>query len=122
VVARVYDPRKSEIYQRLGLHTISTTMWGIQRIAELLCYSELETIYSLGDGQVELVEVEIPKLLVGATVNELTVLGEIHVVTISRNGKIFLPTLGSVFQVGDRVQLAVLASSVARLHTLLGVA
>ncbi|HKZ70108.1 MAG TPA: TrkA family potassium uptake protein, partial [Anaerolineales bacterium] len=41
VVARLYDPHKAEIYRRLGLQTISTVTWGIHRIAELLCYSEL---------------------------------------------------------------------------------
>src|SRR4030042_4895721 len=39
VVARLSDPRKRGIYQRLGLQTICPTMWGIQRISDLLSYS-----------------------------------------------------------------------------------
>ncbi len=35
VVARLYDPRKAEVYQRLGLQTINPVTWGINRIAEL---------------------------------------------------------------------------------------
>jgi trk system potassium uptake protein TrkA len=121
VVARLYDPRKAEIYRRLGLQTIATTTWGINRIAELLCYSQFESVLSLG-GQVDIVEVEVPPLLVGRTVTELVVPGEIHVVAISRGGKTFIPTLGTVFREGDLVHVAVLATSADRLKALLAMA
>jgi trk system potassium uptake protein TrkA len=120
VVARVYDPRKAEIYQRLGLQTISTTTWGINRIAELLCYSELDTVFSLGNGQVELAEVEVPPLLAGRTVSELTMPGQALVVSISRAGKTFLATTETVFEAGDRAHLAVMAGALNRLHAMLG--
>jgi len=122
VVARLYDPRKAEIYRRLGLQTIAPITWGIHQIADLLCYSPLETVLSLGSGNVDLVEVEIPPLLIGRTVNELTIPGEVHVVAISRGDKTFLPTLGTVFQQGDRLHLAVLVASADRLKALLGLA
>lgn len=122
VVARLYDPRKAEIYRRLGLQTISPVTWGIHRIAELLSYSQLESVVSLGGGGVDIVEAEVPPLLVGRTVKELTVAGEIIVVAISRGDITFLPTLGAVFQEGDRVHLAVEAASVDRLRTLLAMA
>ena len=118
VVARLYDPRKAEIYRRLGLQTIAPVTWGINRIAELLCYSPLETVLTLGS-DVDLVEAEVPALLVGRTVKELTILGEVHVVAISRGGKTFLPTLGTVFHEGDRLHLVVLATSADRLKALL---
>jgi trk system potassium uptake protein TrkA len=122
VVARLYDPRKAEIYRRLGLQTISPVTWGVHHIAELLCYSPLETVLSLGSGDVELIEAEAPPLLVGRTMNDLMILGEIHVVAVTRGGKTFLPTLGTVFQEGDQLHLAVLATSVNRLKGLLGLA
>ncbi len=120
VVARIYDPRKAEIYQRLGLQNISPVTWGINRVIDLLCYSRMETVTSLGSGEVDIVEAEVPHLLVGRTVNELTVIGEIHVVAISRHGKTFLPTLGTEFHKGDLVHLALLAASADRLKALLG--
>lgn len=120
VVARLYDPRKANIYGRLGLHTISPTTWGINQAAEVLCYSLLDTILNLGSGEVNIVTTEIPPLLVGQMVKELTVRGEIHVVAISRAGKPFLPTLGTEFCWGDIVYLVVLATSTDRLKTLLG--
>jgi trk system potassium uptake protein TrkA len=119
VVVRLYDPRKAEVYQRLGLQTINPVTWGINRIAELLCYSHLDTILSLGSGEVDLVEVEVPLLLVGRRVTDVTLSGETQVVAISRGGKTFLPTLGTVFQEGDLLHLAILAASADRLKTLL---
>lgn len=119
VVARLYDPRKAEIYRRLGLQTITPVTWGINRIAELLSYFPLTTTASLGNGQVDLVEAEAPPLLTGRVVNEVTVPGELQVVAISRGGKTFLPTLGTVLQPGDRLHLALLASSADRLKALL---
>ncbi len=120
VVARLYEPRKAEVYRRLGLMTISHVTWGISRIVELLCYSKLETIKSLGSGEVDIVEAEVPRLLVGRTVNDLSVLGEIHVVAVTRKGKTFLPMLGTEFHEGDMVHLALLASSAERLKVILG--
>jgi trk/ktr system potassium uptake protein len=120
VVARLYDPRKANIYGRLGLHTISPTIWGINQAAEVLCYSPLDAILNLGSGEVNIVTTEIPPLLVGQKVSELTVRGEIHVVAISRGGRVFLPTLGTEFSWGDIVYLVVLATSTDRLRALLG--
>jgi len=120
VVARLYDTRQAEIYRRLGLQTIAPVTWGIHQIADLLCYSPLDTVLSLGSGEVDVVKTEIPPLLAGRTVNELMVPGEIQVVAISRGGTTFLPTLGTVFQNGDLVHLVVLAASADRLRALLG--
>ncbi|MCX5999116.1 MAG: TrkA family potassium uptake protein [Chloroflexi bacterium] len=122
VVARLYDPRKADIYQRLGLQTIAPITWGANHIADLLCYSPLDSVMILGNGEVNVVAVEIPSLLVGRTARELTVSGEIHVMAITRAGKSFLPTLGTVFQKDDLVHLVVLAASSNRLRALLGLA
>ncbi|HZW35654.1 MAG: potassium channel family protein [Deltaproteobacteria bacterium] len=120
VVARLYDPLKAEIYRRLGLQTITPVAWGINRLAELLCHSRLDTIHSLGSGEVDLVEAEAPPLLVGRTTGEVTVPGEIHVVAVSRGGRTFLPAPGAVFHKGDLVHLAVLGTSADRLKAILG--
>jgi trk system potassium uptake protein TrkA len=120
VVARLYDPRKAEIYRRLGVQTISQVTWGVNRVVELLCYSRLETLISLGSGEVDMVESEVPQLLVGRPVSELTVPGEVAIVAISRHGKTFIPTLSTEMQEGDMIHLAVLVASGERLKALLG--
>lgn len=120
VVARVNHPRQAAIYHRLGLQTISPMIWGINRIADLLCHSQLDTILSLGNGEVDLIQVDIPLALVGKSVRDITVLGEISVVAITRSSKAFLPTQGTVFEVGDQAHIAVMSSASERLNALLG--
>src|ERR1700690_3039422 len=60
VIARLYDPRRAEIYQRLGLMTISTTTWGAERIYELVTHADLDVVYNFGRGDVSMVAVEVP--------------------------------------------------------------
>ena len=119
-VARIYDPGKAEVYRRLGLLTISPVTWGVHRIAELLCLSGLSPVAALGSGEVEVVEAEVPPLLAGREVGELSVPGEVTVVAVSRAGRTFLPQAGALFREGDVAHLAVLGASLGRLRGLLG--
>ncbi|HQE92715.1 MAG TPA: TrkA family potassium uptake protein [Anaerolineae bacterium] len=118
VLARVFDPRKAEIYRRLGLQTIDPTTWGVRQVADLLAYSSLDTVLSLGGGGVDIVASEVPPLLVGRTVRDLDVPGEVRVVAISRGGHTFLPTLATVFSSGDILHLAVSGAGTARLRSM----
>jgi trk system potassium uptake protein TrkA len=120
VVARLYDPRRAEIYRRLGLRTISSTTWGAERIRELLIYTELEPSMAFGSGEVIMTSLEISPVLDRRMVRDLSVPGEIMVVAITRQGHAFMPVSGTEFRSGDLVQLIVLASSLERLRALLG--
>lgn len=120
VVARVHDPRKADIYRRLGVPTVTPVALGTQRFAELLTFSPLDTVRRLGNGEVSVVESDIQPILIGRMVKELTIPGEVMVVAITRGGKTFMPTLGTVFQEGDLIHLAVTSSSEDRLKALMG--
>jgi trk system potassium uptake protein len=109
VIARVYDPRKAEIYKRLGLATISTTSWGTERIVQMLTRTALDGA-PLGSN-LELTHYEVTPTLAGRTVQTITLPGELHVVAIERNGKSFLATNSSQLQAGDTLHLAVLTSA-----------
>jgi trk system potassium uptake protein TrkA len=118
VISRLYDPRSAAIYRSLGIQTISTTTWGVQQAMEMLSYDQLDNILNLGE--VEMVRVDVPALLFGRTVKELTVFGEIQVVAICRENKTFIPALGTAFKKDDVIYISVLATSVSKLKTLLG--
>lgn len=120
VVARLYDPRRAEIYRRLGLLTISSTTWGAERIRELLLHAELDPVFSFGHGEVCVVSLEASPQLVGRMVKDLNVPGEISVAAITRHGEAFIPTSGSEFKSRDIIHLLVLASSMDRFKALLG--
>lgn len=122
VVASLYDPRRAEIYRRLGLLTFSSTALGAERVRELLTYQELEPMMTFGGGEVALVNVEASPLLEGKQVRDLTVPGEIQVISISRQGQALLPLLGTTIRAGDLIYIAVLTSALDRLKALLGYA
>ncbi len=122
VVARLYDPRRAEIYERLGLHTIAPTIWGVIRIADLLCYSGLDPVFSISTGDIDLMQLEVPPLLVGRKVNDLTLSGEVLIVAITRSGRSFIPTGGALFEAGDIVHLAVPSTAIEHLNKLLELA
>jgi trk system potassium uptake protein TrkA len=120
VVARLQDPHKVEVYQRLGLVTISPAHWGAQRISELLTHTDLAPVMTFGNGEVTLIAVELPIAFAGRLVRDLTVSGEVNVVAITRSKTAIVPTTGTELQVGDTLHLAVLASAMERVEVLLG--
>ncbi|MCL4560550.1 MAG: TrkA family potassium uptake protein [Chloroflexi bacterium] len=119
VITRLYDPHRAEIYRRLGLVTISTTNWGAERINELLTHANLDPVISFGRGDVALVAVEISSNLEGRQVKQLNIPGELIVVSITRDGEAFIPTLGAEFHLSDVVHLCVQATAMDRLESLL---
>lgn len=120
VVARIQEPRKVEIYRRLGLMTISPAHWGAQRICELLMHTDLAPVMTLGNGEVSVLAVDLPPYLEGRQVRDLLVPGEVSVVAITRGDAAIIPTTGTELNAGDVVHLAVLAGSMDRLDAMLG--
>lgn len=120
VITRLYDPRRAEIYQRLGLMTISTTNWGAERIYELATHTDLDVVYNFGRGEVSMVVIEAPYTLAGRTVRDLNVIGEFSVISITREDKAFLPSAGTEFREGDMLHIAVQSSALGRLEEMLG--
>jgi len=120
IVARLYDPRKRELYRRLGIQVAATLSWSINRCVDLLSYSELEAVASMGHGEVEIVQVEAGALLEGHKVGSITVPGEVLVVALSRHGKTFLPSPETALHRRDVIHIAVLTASAERLRAILG--
>jgi trk system potassium uptake protein len=121
VVARLFDPQRAEIYRRLGMLTISSTTWGAERLREMITASALDPIVSFGSGEVSLVNIEVPPQLEGRMVKHLTISGEVIIVSITRQGEAFIPTLGSEFKQGDLLHAVILASALERFKSLLGI-
>jgi trk system potassium uptake protein len=119
VAARLYDPRKAEIYRRFGLQTISPVSLGISRLAEILTFSQMNVVGTIGTGEVDCIELEVTPLLIGRTVSQLNVPGEFYVIAISRNGKTILPSSGTLFEEGDLLHMAILTTSTERLKKML---
>ncbi len=121
VVARMYDPRRAEIYQRLGLMTISSTELGVRQIYELVTHTDLDVVKKFGRGEVSLITVEAGPHLAGRSVRDLSISGEVSVVSITRDDRAYIPSTGTEFREGDILHLAVLATSMTRLEEMLGI-
>jgi trk system potassium uptake protein TrkA len=121
VVARLYDPVRAEVYQRLGLTTISSTSWGAERIVEVVTHADLDVLHVFRDGGTTLVKVEAPARLSGYRVAQMNIPGEVSVTAITRNAHTFIPVSGTEFQEGDVIYLAVIPSAMDRLEELLGI-
>jgi trk system potassium uptake protein TrkA len=116
VVTRIYDPIRANIYERLGVSTVSTTAWAVSKIEDLIFHRALDTQLSFGNGEVELVRVAIPVGLFGKTVDSITIPGELQVAVITRHGRPFIPTLGTVFESGDVARIVVSRAATDRLE------
>ena len=114
VVARIFDPRRAEIYRRLGIQTVSSVTWAANEIVSLVVHQQLVRDVTLGDGEVQLVKTSLPPRLSGRTVADLTSPGEILPIAIVRSGSSFIPASGSVFHDGDIVEVAVLTTAMDR--------
>ncbi len=119
VVARAYDPRKAEIFRRLGIQTISPVSLGVARMAELLSFASMDSVATLGAGELDIVNITLPSGLNDHRVSDLNVPNEIQVVGITRNGHTFLPIASTVFKDGDQVHLSVMVTAAERLRGML---
>ena len=107
VVARNYDPNLRPIIEAFGLQTVGSTSWGAQRVEELMMNPTQRMVYSAGNGEVEVYEVQIPEEWHGRTVGELLdPLKTCYPVALSRAGKSFLPEAGTELQAGDMLNFS----------------
>jgi trk/ktr system potassium uptake protein len=121
VVARLYDPVRAEIYQRLGLTTISSTAWGAERIVEVVTHTDLDVLSVFQDGGTTMVRMEAPARLKGYRVTQMNIPGEVLVAAITRNDQTFIPVSGTEFQERDVIYIAVIPSAMNRLEEMLGI-
>ena len=101
VVARIYDPRRAEIYRRIGIPTVATVQWASAEIYDQLFHGIEHAEFSIGDGDMVLVRLEIPEELAGMPVESLGEAGRAMVVALDRMGGAVIPTPNLTFQQGD---------------------
>jgi trk system potassium uptake protein TrkA len=101
VVARIYDPRRADIYERLNIPTVATTTWGVKQIQLMLLHDRQEIRESLGGGELLRMRIPVSPHMVGKAATSFNVDGKILVAGVSRGGGGFLPTGTSTLQEGD---------------------
>ena len=107
VVARIYDPRRAEIYERLNIPTIASVRWAAKQIQHLLFHGREEMRDTLGGGSLLHLQVQVPEHLVGKKVSSVHAEGRVEAIGVDRGGSGFIPTPDSTFQQGDVVHFVV---------------
>ena len=120
VFARIYDPRRAEIYKNFGVSTIATVTWASSRLVSLILNPELHSEYVFGSGEVEMMEVTLPLRLENKLVKDLEISGEIKVSTIFRENSVFIPNPGTIFNKDDVLYITVSHDSISKLRNMLG--
>ncbi len=100
VVARIFNPNRREVYERLGLQTVASSSWGAQRIQQLLLHPGLVVVQMIGHGEVKLIEIQVPPAWLGQPVGPLLG-GQAIVAAVTRAGRAFVPKPGDTFGAGD---------------------
>jgi trk system potassium uptake protein TrkA len=101
VVARIYDPRRAEIYERLNIPTVASVRWASKQIQYLMFHGRDELKESFAGGSLLHLHVDVPQHLVGKKVESVTEDGRVEVIGVDRGGTGFIPTDKSTFQQGD---------------------
>src|SRR6202789_4058586 len=86
VVARIYDPRRAQIYLRLGIPTVATVSWTIDQVRRRLIPRAVESEWTDSTGTLSLVERELPERWAGKRLADLSRPGETTVVAVTRAG------------------------------------
>lgn len=116
VLARIYDPRRADIYRELGIPTIASVRWTVHQIHQMLLHRHLSPELSFGNGETLLVRSEVPDYLIGRRLTEFDVDGEIRVVEVTRAGRSLVPAHSTPARAGDLVTFAVAATALGRLR------
>ena len=118
VVARIYDPQRRALYEKLGLQTISSASWGATQIERLLTAQEFEPVYSIGDGDVQIVQVMVEEALNGRPAGLLAQPDESVLIALTRTSLTFIPHADTVLQLGDIVMLGIRADALKHLKAI----
>ncbi|MGF7236559.1 MAG: potassium channel family protein [Frankia sp.] len=113
VVARIYDPRRAEVYERLGIPTVATVRWTRDQILRRLLPDVVAPEWSDASGAVVMTGFTPSPAWVGRRIAEVEAESGSRVVCVTRFGEGFLPEPRSVVQDGDLLHMVLLKAKVA---------
>jgi trk/ktr system potassium uptake protein len=120
VVARIYDPRRAEVYSRLGIPTVATVRWTADAMLRRLIPDGAHSEWTDPTGHIALAEVAYDTGWVGRSVGDLQSAAEgVRVAFLTRYGEAVLPTRSTAIQDGDQLHVLVMREEIARIETVL---
>jgi len=116
VAARIYDPRRAEIYQRLGIPTVATVRWTADQMLRRLLPQGSQPEWRDPSGTVRLAEVHVGEHWVGERLTRLEELSGARVAFVTRFGEGGLPAADTVVQEGDLFHVVMRESGAERVE------
>jgi trk system potassium uptake protein TrkA len=105
VAARIYDPRRAEVYERLGIPTVATVRWTADQMLRKVLPEGGEPLWRDPTGKIVLAEVAFSPAWIGEQVKSLEANTMTRVAFIDRLGQAFVPEPGTVMQEGDALHV-----------------
>jgi len=116
VVARIYDPRRAEVYERLGIPTVATVRWTAdQMLRKIIPEGSGEPLWRDPTGKIVLAEVAFSPRWIGEQVKALEASTTSRVAFVDRLGQAFVPEPGTVLQEGDVLHVVAKESDLDRI-------
>ena len=120
VVARIYDPGRAEIYQRLGIPTVATVIWATDQIMRRLAPEGSRSEWRDASGTVQLAEVHPHLDWFGRPITDIEKAADLRVAFLTRLGEGLIPDESTVLQDGDLIHIMVRDEKLAEVEAILG--
>jgi trk system potassium uptake protein TrkA len=115
VAARIYDPRRAEVYERLGIPTVATVRWTADQMLRKLLPEGSEPLWRDATGKVVLAQVPVGTSWIGEPVKVLEASAGARIAFIDRLGAAIVPQASTVVQEGDVVHVIALESDLSQI-------
>jgi trk system potassium uptake protein TrkA len=119
VVARIYDPGRAEVYQRLGITTVATVKWTADQVLRRMLPAGAEPDFRDPSGTIRVDHVPAPEAWIGHRTVQLQEQAKCRIAWIDRLGEGMLPTRESVIQEGDLLHLVIREENAAHAYSVL---
>lgn len=106
VVVRNLEPAYKPMMEAFEVQFVSAALWGAQRIEELLSSESMRTVFSAGNGEVEIYEFVIPGEWADRPLADLVSGNNVRPMSITRTGKAFLPENTEILHEGDVLHIS----------------
>ncbi len=114
VIARIYDPARAEVYERLGIPTVATVRWTADQMLRRLLPAGSEPLWRDPTGTVALAQVHLDRAWIGERVTTLETQAGVRVAFLTRLAEGMLPDTETVIQEGDLVHVLMTEGGSAR--------
>jgi len=117
VVARIYDPGRAEVYQRLGIDTVATVKWTADQVLRRILPAGAEPDFRDPSGTVRLDQFRANEAWIGQRTVDFQEQSRSRIAWIDRLGEGTLPTRETVIQEGDVLHLVMREENAAHVYT-----